>query len=99
MLTSMCGRYMHLFKWKQLHRLMGLTTQIDIPFRYNVAPTQAAPIVRVADEHRRLEFFRWGLIPFWSKDRAIAARTINARSESAATTPAYRAAFRHRRCL
>lgn len=99
----MCGRYTHLFSWGQLHRLMTLLDgPVDIPSRYNVAPTQDAPIIR-ADEAgmagRHLEFMRWGLIPFWAKDATIAARTINARSETVASTPAYRAAFGSRRCL
>lgn len=95
----MCGRYTHLFTWKQLHRLMGLTTPVELPFRYNVAPTQSAPVMLSGGGARRLEFFRWGLVPFWAKDPAIGNRTINARSETVATSPSFRAAFKRRRCL
>jgi hypothetical protein len=53
--------------------------------RYNVAPTQLAPVVRIRDGQRELVELRWGLIPFWAKDRKIAYKTINARAETVAT--------------
>jgi putative SOS response-associated peptidase YedK len=112
----MCGRYTHLYTWKQLHRLMGLTTHSpaedrQLPLRYNVAPTQTAPVVREDAGGRRVDMLRWGLIPGWVKPEEIAApggaggggewgaRTINARSETAATSPVFRAAMRKRRCI
>ncbi len=95
----MCGRYTHLFTWKQLHRLMSLTNTLELPARYNVAPTQEAPVVRADAGSRRVDMLRWGLVPFWARDVAIGSRTINARSETAATAPAFRAAFKRRRCL
>ena len=64
---------------------------------FNVAPTQQAPVV--LDGPRRFEVMRWGLIPFWAKDVRIGRRTINARAETVAEKPAFRAAFRNRRCL
>ncbi len=64
---------------------------------FNVAPTQQAPVV--LDGPRRLEVMRWGLIPIWAKDVRIGRRTINARAETVAEKPAFRAAFRSRRCL
>ena len=67
--------------------------------RYNVAPTQHAPIVRLREGERRLELARWGLVPSWAKDQAIGHRLINARSEKAASTPAFRASWKRRRCL
>lgn len=70
---------------------------------YNVAPTKPVPIVvqRDLDGHpaRTLEVARWGLVPSWAKDDSIAARMINARIETAATKPSFRAAFARRRCL
>lgn len=104
----MCGRYTHLFTWAELHRLMSLgnltpeeQAQIDIQLRkrYNVAPQQLAPVILANQSGRTLGFFRWGLIPFWSKDASIANRTINARSETVATSPAFREAFKRGRCL
>jgi putative SOS response-associated peptidase YedK len=99
----MCGRYTHLFTWKQLHRLMELASwPIDeLDERYNVAPTQFAPVVRVSGTAGRREgaMLRWGLVPSWAKDPAIAARLINARAETIAQKPAFRHALRRSRCL
>lgn len=67
--------------------------------RYNIAPTQPAPVVVEGDAGRRFEMFRWGLIPSWAKDPAIANKLINARSETVAEKPSFRAAFKQRRCL
>ena len=64
---------------------------------FNVAPTQQAPVV--VDGPRRFEVMRWGLIPHWAKDPRIGRRTINARAETLTDKPAFRAAFRARRCL
>ena len=77
----------------------------DIVFepRFNVAPTQPIAAVRLAPEgespRRELVPLRWGLIPSWAKEPSIGNRMINARGETAAERPAFRAAFRRRRCL
>jgi putative SOS response-associated peptidase YedK len=66
--------------------------------RFNVAPAQT--VITVTDDGRRqLELMRWGLIPAWAKDPAIGSRLINARAETLAEKPAFRAALRRRRCL
>jgi putative SOS response-associated peptidase YedK len=69
--------------------------------RYNIAPTQSIAVVRQSTDRQApvLELRRWGLIPPWAKDAAIGSRMINARVETAAEKPAFRAAFRRRRCL
>lgn len=67
--------------------------------RYNIAPTQPVACVRQALSERELVEMRWGLIPYWAKDPAIGNRMINARAESVAEKPAYKEAFRQRRCL
>ncbi len=66
---------------------------------YNAAPTDPVYAVAQHDGRRQLGTFRWGLIPYWAKDRKMAARHINARVETAATKPAFRDAFARRRCL
>ena len=74
----------------------------DVSGRYNIAPTQpVATVLNAAfpDAHRRLAMLRWGLVPAWAKDPAIGNRMINARAETAADKPAFRDAFRVRRCL
>lgn len=69
--------------------------------RYNVAPTQAAPVVRITRPGgpRTLELLRWGLIPSWAKEAAIGNRLINARGETLAEKPAYKWSFKKKRCL
>lgn len=69
--------------------------------RYNIAPTQPVAVVRLDREGRRREFtlMRWGLIPSWAKDIGIGNRLINARAETLTEKPAFRTAFRRRRCL
>lgn len=97
----MCGRYTHLFLWRELHRLMTLVSPPwEFPRRYNVAPTQDAPVIRAAEgSGRRVDPLRWGLIPSWASDVSIGSRLINARAETIAEKPAFRSAFKARRCL
>jgi putative SOS response-associated peptidase YedK len=100
----MCGRYTHLFTWEELHRLSTLTTpRVDLPRSFNVAPTHVAPVVRLITGGpgvgRGLSMLKWGLVPFWAEDPRLGNTLINARAESLARTPAFRAAFKSRRCL
>ena len=69
--------------------------------RYNIAPTQSVPVIRQnpKEPRRELSLVRWGLIPSWAKDPSVAAQMINARSETAATKPAFRDPLTNRRCL
>ena len=95
----MCGRFTLTLDPGEIQELLDLGpfTHIIQP-RYNIAPSQPIPIVKDADT-RAVELYRWGLVPFWSKDPQIGNRLINARSETAFEKPAYRAAFKCRRCL
>ena len=102
----MCGRFTAKLTWQQLHDLYEIAVpeprqdDLDLKPRYNIAPSQTVPVVRLNPAGRReLALLRWGLIPSWSKDPKIAYRTINARAETIATAPAFRAAFKKRRCL
>lgn len=74
-------------------------TDQQLALRFNVAPTQDIPIVRQTEAGRELAIVRWGLIPSWSKDAKSGPLLINARSETAAEKPAFRSAFKSRRCL
>jgi putative SOS response-associated peptidase YedK len=66
--------------------------------RYNIAPTQ--PIAVIANTGtNKLDFFTWGLVPFWAKDPSIGNRMINARAETLAEKPSFKNAFKRRRCL
>ena len=95
----MCGRY------SLTHTAKAIAARFDVEVlagfvpRYNVAPTESMPVVRGTDGERQIAPLRWGLVPFWADDLKIGARMINARSETAAKKPAFRAAFRRRRCL
>jgi len=104
----MCGRFTARLTWQQLYDLYNITApdigprqdEFDLKPRYNVAPSQKVPIVRLdKDGNRELAILRWGLIPFWARDDRIGYKTINARAETVATAPAFRAAFKKRRCL
>ncbi len=97
----MCGRYALTVEPAVLAALFALREMADFDERYNLAPSQSAPIVVRGNDPRgrRTETMRWGLVPSWSKDSKIAYKTINARSETAAVKPAFRAAFKRRRCL
>jgi putative SOS response-associated peptidase YedK len=96
----MCGRYVLSATGEQIAEHFALATVTPVARRYNIAPTQQAPVVRIArGGERELVLLRWGLVPFWAKDPAIGQRQINARAESLASRPAYRDAFRRRRCL
>jgi putative SOS response-associated peptidase YedK len=98
----MCGRY-RLSRRKQIieEHFDVVSGEEEWSPRYNVAPTQLVPIIRQNPKEpvRQLSLVRWGLIPSWAKDMSGAASTINARSETAATKPAFREALKSRRCL
>lgn len=96
----MCGRFAFYSPTEAVSRLFGTASGADLPPSYNIAPTQDAPVVRgVAGDGREFVTLRWGLVPFWAKDAKIGNRMINARSETVAGKPAFRQAFRKRRCL
>jgi putative SOS response-associated peptidase YedK len=78
---------------------INLGTEIQLPLRYNVAPTQDIAVVRSTDAGRELTIMRWGLIPSWSKEANSGPPLFNARSETAAEKPTFRSAFKSRRCL
>jgi putative SOS response-associated peptidase YedK len=96
----MCGRYFLHADAAQLTELFGAMPMPRLAARYNIAPTQPIPIVRQdANGRREMVLVRWGLIPGWSKGPDSRYSMINARLESVAQKPAYRDAFRYRRCL
>ena len=96
----MCGRFVLISSVADLQRALQATQLVmDLHPSFNVAPRQdVLAVVRDGDD-RRMTWLRWGLIPFWAKDPTIGERLINARAESVSSKPAFRAAFRRRRCL
>jgi len=95
----MCGRYSITTAPEALRRLFEYANLPNLEPRWNVAPTQPAPVVRQTGAGRELSLLRWGLIPAWAKDASIGARCINARADTVDAKPAFREAFRARRCL
>jgi putative SOS response-associated peptidase YedK len=98
----MCGRY-RLSRRKQIieEHFDAVSGEEDWRPRYNVAPTQPVPVIRqhLKEPIREISMMRWGLIPSWAKDSSAGASMINARSETAATKPAFRDVLKSRRCL
>lgn len=97
----MCGRFTLTAAPDAIAVALGLSSTPSLHPRYNIAPTQAAAIVRAAADGatRRLDLAQWGLIPSWAKEPGIGVRLINARAETIAEKPAFRRALRERRCL
>jgi putative SOS response-associated peptidase YedK len=97
----MCGPFTLTAPRKALSKLFPRFDLPDVPPNYNVAPTQAVLAVRVPHGQEQPEpaLLKWGLVPGWADDPAVGNRMINARAETAADKPAFRSAFRRRRCL
>jgi putative SOS response-associated peptidase YedK len=95
----MCGRYAIISTPDAIRAMFGYGELPNFPPRYNVAPTQPIPIVRLAEGKRAFALMRWGLIPAWVKEPKTFALLINARGESVLDKPAFRNAMRRRRCL
>lgn len=95
----MCGRFALTADPQVIQETFNLDTVSDVfVARYNIAPSQ--PIAVITNEKpRELDFFKWGLIPSWAKDPTIGNKMINARVETAAEKPSFKAAFKRRRCL
>ena len=98
---AMCGRYSLTTPVEAVGDYFDFLELPNLPVRANIAPRQEVAAVRLGadDGVRHFAWLRWGLIPSWAKDAAIGDRMINARSESVAEKPAFRDAFRSRRCL
>ncbi len=95
----MCGRFVQFSSLRTLEAYFPFDSiAADVIASYNVAPTQEVLAI-IHQNGRRLEKRRWGLVPSWAKDLTGASRLINARAETAAQKPSFRAAFKRRRCL
>src|SRR6478736_2659238 len=95
----MCGRYAITTAPEAIRQLFAYLEQPNFPPRYNVAPTQPVPIVRMTEGKRQFALVRWGLIPAWVKDPRAFSLVINARGESVLEKPAFKNAMKYRRCL
>jgi putative SOS response-associated peptidase YedK len=97
----MCGRFVQSQAAEKYAEFLGVhEIRIDpLPLSYNVAPTDTVYAVAEHEGERLLGSFRWGLLPFWAKDKKMGARNINARSETAASKPTFKESLATRRCL
>jgi SOS response associated peptidase (SRAP) len=98
---GMCRRYTMTSPVEALRQLFMFDQRPNLMPRYNIAPTQDVPIVRLTRDGsaRELITVRWGLVPFWADDLSIGNRLINARCETVHTLRAFREAYSRRRCL
>ena len=95
----MCGRYSLTSAPEALRALFRYAEQPNFPARFNIAPTQPIPIVRMVEGRREFALVRWGFLPSWVKDPNQFSLIVNARGESVCDKPAFRAAMKRRRCL
>ncbi len=95
----MCGRYLITTAPEAMRQLFRYLEQPNFPARYNVAPTQPVPIVRLHEGRREFALVRWGLIPAWVKDPRDFSLIIHARAETVNDKPAFCNAMKRRRCL
>ncbi|MFQ5407986.1 MAG: SOS response-associated peptidase [Anaerolineales bacterium] len=97
----MCGRFVLAIDPAELQEAFAgveMPPPEALQPRYNIAPTQPVAVIPNDGQHR-LDFYVWGLIPSWAKDPKIGNRMINARAETLAEKPSFRAAYKRRRCL
>lgn len=96
----MCGRFVGFRKLEELKQYFPIDqSNCEATANYNVAPTQEILAIARLDGTNVLDKYHWGLVPFWAKDTNIGYKMINARSETVASKPSFREAFKKRRCL
>ncbi len=95
----MCGRYALTSPPAVIAKRFHLLWTPEVVPHYNIAPGQSIPVVRETPRGRELVFLKWGLVPPWTKEASIGMKLINARGETLADKPAFRSAYRQRRCL
>jgi putative SOS response-associated peptidase YedK len=98
---SMCGRFTLIQTAQEISQAFHIEKVFDQEPQYNIAPTQMviAMLYHPESEQHEFQSLRWGLIPSWAKDPGMGAKLINARAETVAEKPAFRSAFKRRRCL
>jgi putative SOS response-associated peptidase YedK len=95
----MCGRFTLRSPASRVAEAFALQEPVELRPRYNIAPSQMVAAVRLEADERRLVQLKWGLIPSWADDPAVGYKMINARSETVASKPSFRSAYKSRRCL
>jgi putative SOS response-associated peptidase YedK len=97
----MCGRFYNLLDLDDITTRFRVSRvpALPLPQRYNLAPSQTAPVIRLDGDERELVLMRWGLIPHWAPDEKIGYKMINARAETVREKPSYRDAYASRRLI
>ena len=97
----MCGRFALKAPPRSIQEHFHLPEAVDLPPRYNIAPSQSVAVVRhmPGNNSPQLNMLHWGLIPYWAKDLKTAYKLVNARGETLNQKPSFRSAFKMRRCL
>jgi putative SOS response-associated peptidase YedK len=95
----MCERFTRRADSKKISKEFKVADVPAVEARYNIAPTQDVLAIYEREDGREAALFKWGLVPSWAKDISLGARLINARSETVAEKPAFRQAFKQRRCI
>ena len=96
----MCGRFTQERPASELAEIFAAEPLADeLGPRYNVAPTDEAFVIVQREDRRAVTAYRWGLVPHWATDAKSASRMFNARAETITASPAFREAFRRRRCI
>lgn len=95
----MCGRFTQQRPASELADIFAAEPLADLGARFNVAPTDDALVVVQREERRAIVAYRWGLVPHWASELKSGSKMFNARAETLPTSPAFRAAFKRRRCL
>jgi putative SOS response-associated peptidase YedK len=95
----MCGRFSLTPKIEHVIEKLNIINSIELAPSYNIAPSQNIAVVRKIDDQLKISTMRWGLIPFWMKELPKSNNLINARSETVASKPSFRSAYKKRRCL
>lgn len=96
----MCGRFTQERPVSELAEIFGAEPlAAELGQRYNVAPTDDVSVVVQREDRRAIANYRWGLIPHWAESSKVGSRMFNARAETITSSPAFRAAFRRRRCI
>ena len=95
----MCGRFTITSDAEKLEeRFEAKVEKSEYKKRYNAAPSQLLPVITKSDK-KNVQFFKWGLIPFWAKEEKIGYQLINARAETVTEKPSFKYALKERRCL
>jgi putative SOS response-associated peptidase YedK len=96
----MCGRFVGYRNLDELQEFFPIDrANCEVTENFNVAPSQEILVIYKQEGENWLDKFHWGLVPFWAKDPSIGNRMINARAETVAEKPAFKNAFKKRRCL